>query len=179
MQQPLKISKQGLELIRTYETFTSPVELSDYGQPMGGYGHVGKEFRIGDLGVKTVSREEAENLLLRDLVSVETALNALIEVQLNQNQFDALCSFTFSVGTLRFAASPVLKLINKGNFKVAAFEIEKSYTFKGKEPANLKQRRKAEAELLLKEMKPRSRSGTRTKVARSDRSITSLSGRRS
>lgn len=152
MQKPLRISKAGLSLIRTYETFTSIVELSDYGQPMGGYGHVGKEFRIGDLGVKTVSKEEAEALLIHDLASIEATLNALIEVQLTQNQFDALCSFTFSIGTLRFAASPVLKLVNKGNFQVAAFEIEKSYTFKGKEPANLRQRRKAEAELFLKDV---------------------------
>lgn len=157
MQKPLKISTAGLTLIRTYETFTSTVELSDYGQPMGGYGHVGKEFRIGDLGVKTVSREEADSLLLHDLVSVEAALNALIEVQLNQNQFDALCSFAFSIGTLRFAASQVLKLINKGKFQVAAFEIEKSYSFKGKEPANLKQRRTAEAELFLKAVSVNSR----------------------
>lgn len=152
MQNALKISDQGLNLIRTYETFTPIVELSDYGQPMGGYGHVGKEFRIGDLGVKTVSKEEAEKLLLHDLVPIEATLNALIEVQLTQSQFDALCSFTFSIGTLRFAASPVLKLINKGNFQVAAFEIEKSYAFKGKEPANLRLRRKAEASLFLNGM---------------------------
>ena len=56
---------------------------------------------------------EAETLLLQDLAPVEAAINRLVFVPLSQNQFDALCSLIYNIGTGAFARSTLLKLLNR------------------------------------------------------------------
>ncbi len=118
-------SQNGINLIKKYEG----CRLTAYKCPAGiwtiGYGHTG--------GVKrgmTITQSQADNYLKQDLKRFETSVNTLIKVELNQNQFDALVSFTYNCGpgnlqtliknrTLTQIADALL-LYNKGGAKVLA-----------------------------------------------------------
>jgi lysozyme len=113
------VSPEGLALIKGFEGFrASPAELPD-GAWVVGYGHV----RIGEAGAP-VSEEEASELLALDLAPVERSIAANTFQPLSQAQFDALCSFAFSVGTEAFETSAVLRRLNAGKFVAAACAMD-------------------------------------------------------
>jgi len=63
-----------------------------------GYGHTGSDVTEG----KKITEEEAENLLLKDVASFESAVNTFTNVRLNQNEYDALVSFSYNVGSTAY-----------------------------------------------------------------------------
>lgn len=83
---------------------TSSVEYSI------GYGHQILPFENRIL--TNVSKSAAEDLLRKDVNKFEKAVNESVNIILNQNQFDALLSFTYNVGISAFKSSTLLKKIN-------------------------------------------------------------------
>lgn len=88
----MKTSNKGIELIKSFEG----CHLTSYKCPSGvwtiGYGHtagVGKG--------QNITQAQADAYLVADLAKYESYVNALI-MKLNQNQFDALVSFTYNCG---------------------------------------------------------------------------------
>lgn len=81
-----------------------------------GYGHlITKE--DGDLRV--VSKEEAESLLMDDLIEAEAAIDRLVKVDLTQGQKTALISFVFNIGEDQFRSSGTLRVLNQGKYEEA------------------------------------------------------------
>lgn len=107
--QRLKVSREGLLLIKSFEGFRPRTVRRRDGVPVIGYGHV-KSARTG----ATISEAEAELLLQYDLLPIVEAINNRVSIPLNQHQFDALASFIFSVGVQRFEGSDVLEQLNAG-----------------------------------------------------------------
>ena len=103
----LKISREGLVLIKSFEGFRPHAVRSNGGWAIG-YGHTASA-REG----ATVTEPDAELLLQYDLQPVAKALNDL-PVALNQHQFDALASFALSVGVERFMSSDVARHLQSG-----------------------------------------------------------------
>ena len=62
-----------------------------------------------------MSRQDALDLLAQDLDDSEAVVNNRIDVQLTQQQFDALVSFTFNVGGAHARGSELFRDINAGN----------------------------------------------------------------
>lgn len=112
--QRLKISREGVILIKSFEGYRPRAVRREDGRWVVGYGHT-LSAREG----ATVSEAEAELLLQYDLVPIAKALNAVPQ-RLNQNQFDALASFAFSVGLDRFQSSNVLERLVAGDAAQAA-----------------------------------------------------------
>ena len=112
--QRLKISREGVILIKSFEGFRPRAVRRDDGRWVVGYGHT-LSAREG----ATVTEAEAELLLQYDLVPIAKALNSVSQ-PLNQNQFDALASFAFSVGLDRFQCSNVLERLTSGDTAQAA-----------------------------------------------------------
>jgi lysozyme len=71
-----------------------------------------------------VSADDAKILLLYDLTEINLVMQDLIFTPLNQNQIDALSSFTFNVGVEAFRDSAVLARINEGALLQAACGID-------------------------------------------------------
>lgn len=116
-------------------------------------------FREGRFNADTVvTKDEAAVLLRRDLRHREQAVSELVEIPLNQNEFDALASFTFNVGAGAFARSSVRRRLNRGDRIGAAsgFSLWNKARIDGelREVRGLSRRRAAEAALFLEPLSP-------------------------
>ena len=105
----MKISREGVLLIKSFEGFRSRAAANPGGGWVIGYGHQASA-REG----ASVSEAEAELLLQYDLIPVQAALTQGLTRSLNQHQYDALASFAFSVGVDAFLTSDVLSRVNSG-----------------------------------------------------------------
>ena len=85
-----------------------------------------------------------------DLQLAQNTVNNMVEPQISQNQFDALCDFVFNCGSGNFKTSSLLRLINEKKFEEAALEFTKWTKGGGKVLPGLVKRRKAEADLFSK-----------------------------
>ena len=111
-----RVSRAAIALIKRFEGYRQKAaQLPDERWTIG-YGHT-LTARQG----AEVSPDDAEALLIYDLIAVTHALNEQLFVQLNQNQFDALTSFAFNVGLDNFRSSGVLKRLNEGALVQAAW----------------------------------------------------------
>lgn len=114
-----------------------------------GYGHT-KGVKPG----QAVTKEQAEVFLREDLVQAEGVVNAMVKVELKQNQFDALVSLVFNIGAGNFSKSSVLRFLNAGRYTDAAdsFRLwnKQRQGSKMVELQGLTKRRKEERELFLK-----------------------------
>lgn len=111
----LKVSREGIVLIKSFEGFRPRAVRGEQGGWIIGYGHTASA-REG----LTVGEQDAELLLQYDLLPVVRALNDRVSAPLNQHQFDALASFAVSVGVDRFLSSDVLQRLNAGHADQAA-----------------------------------------------------------
>ncbi len=145
----MKTSSKGIDFIESFETLQlkayKAVQTEQYYTI--GYGHYGPDVEPDS----TVTEKEAEQLLKEDLADVERAVsNATAGWNLNQNQFDALVSFTFNVGIRAFRNSTLLKLIKRTTPEnVIRAEFMKWKYSGGRVLAGLERRRRAEADLYF------------------------------
>ena len=91
----MKTSTMGVSLIKSFEG----CRLKAYKCPAGvwsiGYGHTAG-VKEGD----SITQEQADDYLRNDLIIYEKAVNNYDSIyHFNQNQFDALVSFTYNCGT--------------------------------------------------------------------------------
>ena len=144
----MKISPTGIKLIKSFEGLS----LTSYVCPVGvltiGYGHTGNVLA----GTK-ITEKEADVLLKQDLIKFEKAVLNYVTIDLNQNQFDALVSFCFNVGTQAFKGSTLVKRLNNRENPniVAAEELPRWNKGDGKVLEGLSRRRSAEVELFCSE----------------------------
>ena len=110
----------------------------------------GVKVKKGDV----ITKEQAYEYASHDIAQFEIAVNRLVQVPLNQNQFDALISFVFNVGAGSLAKSTLLERLNQGDYKGAekAFAMWNKETVNGKKikSKGLADRRKREAALFAK-----------------------------
>ncbi len=111
----MRISKEGLELIKSFEGFRETATRLPDGRWTIGYGHV----RTAREGL-TISEADAEDLLLYDLKPVEDAIAPMLYAPVMQNQFDALVSLAFNISPAQFRDSDVLRNLNAGDYLAAA-----------------------------------------------------------
>lgn len=142
----MKVSNNGLDLIKQFEGFSATPYKDVVGKSTIGYGHLIKK---GEAFTR-VSIEQATELLKEDCAIAETCVNTNVKTNLNQNQFDALVSFVYNLGCGAFKASTLLKDLNRGEFEKASNEFHKWNHAGGRVVRGLSIRRKKE-ELLFKE----------------------------
>lgn len=97
----------------------------------------------------TITEEQAEEYLLADLTTAESAVSRYVKVSLTDNQFSALASFTQNMGSGNFRESTLLKKLNSGDHAGAADQFDRWVYSSGKVSNGLIKRRAREKELFL------------------------------
>jgi lysozyme len=109
----MRLSQNGLTLIKKFEGFRSHPYLCSAGIPTIGYGSTyyenGVRVKLSD---SPISEEWAEELLKKNVVHYDLAVNSLTRDDITQNQYDALVSFAYNVGVTNFKNSTLLKRVN-------------------------------------------------------------------
>ena len=140
----MNTSPKGIALIKEFEG----LRLKAYKCPGGvwtiGYGHT--------VGVKpgmVISEAQAEEYLKVDLIAFERYLNGL-GLALNQNQFDALVSFIYNVGTGNFSSSTLLRRVRANPQDNSIMDEFLRWVYsKGRVLPGLQRRRLAEMKLYF------------------------------
>lgn len=143
----MKTSSNGLSFIAHEEGEVLHVYKDSVGIPTIGVGH---RLLPGESYPNGITHDQAMQILARDVGHVEDAINSHVTVALNQNQFDALVSFTFNLGAGALESSTLLKLLNKGDAKDAAAEFPKWDHAGGKVDQEILGRRLREQALFMK-----------------------------
>ena len=91
--------------------------------------------------------DQVTDLLSQDVTPAENAVNNGVKVPLNQNQFDALVSFTFNVGVGAFTSSTLLKVLNQGQYDQVPTQLLRWTRAAGQVVQGLVNRRQNEIDL--------------------------------
>ena len=147
----MKLSVQGLDLIKRFEGLRTEAYLDTGGVPTLGYGHI-KGVKMGD----KCSAIQALQWLDEDCDAAEAEVARVVTVPLEQHEFDALVSFEFNTGglmlvTRRGVAKPsrLLTFLNANDRNAAAGEFLSWVYDNGRKIAGLVKRREAERSMFL------------------------------
>ena len=139
----MQISEEGLALIKKFEG----CELKAYRCPANvltiGYGHI-KDVKEGD----QITKEEANYMLQEEMIEYEGYVNDMVDVELNQSQYDSLCAWVYNLGPTNFQSSTLLKVLNKGKYNEVPQQIKRWNKAGGEVLNGLIRRRLAEALLF-------------------------------
>ena len=140
------ITENGLKLIEQLEGFSSKIYLDSAGLQTIGYGHLitSAEKHLFQNGI---TEAKAISLLKQDVKIAEKAVAHLISVPLNNNQFDALVSFTFNLGSSALQRSTLRAKVNRQEHEQVPAEFMRWVYAGGKKLPGLIKRRKLEANL--------------------------------
>jgi lysozyme len=108
-----KLNSKGYELIKSFEGLVlKPYKCSAL-IPTIGYGNTyyenGVKVQMSD---PPITKQRAEELLKHSADRYSSKVANLIKKPVTQNQFNALVSFCFNVGSGALASSTLLKLVN-------------------------------------------------------------------
>ena len=137
----MKISKKGLDLIKSFERckLTAYKALPSEKYYTIGWGHNGPDVKPG----MVISNAQADSYLIADLARFEKVVNNT-GLNLNQNQFDSLTSFAYNCGE-----GNLKKLISNRNLSQIASAMLLYIKSGGKVIEGLVRRREAEHSLFI------------------------------
>ena len=146
-----KISKKGLDLIKKYEGLSISPYLCPAGVPTIGYGATyypgGRKVKMSD---NAITESYAESLLLTMLTRYEDGVDRYVQVEINENQFDALVSFAYNLGLGALKSSTLLKKINSDPCdENISYQFNRWTKAGGRVLMGLVKRRKEESELYF------------------------------
>ena len=144
------INKIGLKLIAQFEgcylqAYLCPANVWTIG--------IGTTIYPNSVKVKKGDKctlEQAHEYLAHDMIEFEKTVNDSVKVPLSQNQFDALVSLTYNIGSGAFKNSTLLKKLNAKDYSGAADQFLVWNKGGGKVLKGLVRRREAERALFLK-----------------------------
>ncbi|AOI76046.1 lysozyme [Burkholderia sp. NRF60-BP8] len=143
----LTLSAAGAAIIKQFEDANGPKLVAFKPTPNDvwtlGWGHT-----HGVTEGMTCTPEQAEEWFQQDMAWAQSAVLSAVNVPLNQNQFDALVSFTENEGAAAFDRSTLLRLLNEGNYSGAASQFSSWVYQAGQILPGLVSRRKQEAALF-------------------------------
>lgn len=146
----MHVSSRGIDLICNFEG----KRLVAYDDGVGvwtiGFGTTiypnGIKVKKGDV----CTEAQAKAYMAHDLKKFELAVNNAVTVPLNQNQFDALVSLAYNIGTNAFKNSTLVKMLNAGDIRGAANQFDVWIKAGSKRMQGLVNRRAKEKALFLK-----------------------------
>lgn len=138
------ISQNCIDLVKKFEgLYLEAYKLEGESKYTIGYGHSTDKVYAGQV----ITKQQAENYLKQDLKTAINCVNKL-NLKLNQNQFDALVSFTFNCGNSNLKKLTANRTLQEIADHITAYTRSASPSHKN----GLTKRRLAEKELFLKNM---------------------------
>jgi lysozyme len=168
-----QLSKDGIKELQAMESVEPYVYTCQAGHQTIGVGHriTAHELETGLLlidgdavrWIDGLTPEQIDGLMRADLATAEWTVESCVTVPLTDNQFAALTSFVFNVGTTAFQNSSVVRSLNNGDYnsvpnnmrlfnKITVKEIQPDVSVIRKKVVSkgLVRRREAEVRLFLK-----------------------------
>jgi lysozyme len=109
------INEAGLELIKSFEGLRLDAYLDQAGVLTIGFGHT-----IGVLPGAVITQQQADAFLRSDLGRSETYVDAVtLDVPTEDDQFAAMVSLCFNIGSGNFRTSTVLRRHRAGDHQLA------------------------------------------------------------
>lgn len=146
----MKTNAEGRALITQFEG----CKLTAYVCPAGvltiGVGHTSAAGAPRVTAGMRITQQEADAILASDLGRFEKAVTGAVRVPLTSNQFAALVSLAFNIGTGAFQSSTLVRLLNAGDTAGAAQQFARWNRAGGRVLRGLTRRREAERALFLK-----------------------------
>ncbi len=153
----MKMSENGRELLSQWEGIKNNEYKDAAGLPTIGVGHLltkeelaSGQIKINDTPVdfhNGLADQQVMDLLAQDLIRFEDVVNSTVTATLTENQFDALVSFSFNVGTNAFKKSTLLRVLNEGQYQEVPNQLRRWVKAGGKTIQGLVNRRENEIEL--------------------------------
>lgn len=144
------LSDNGMSLLEQFEGLRLEAYLDSAGIATIGWGSIkypnGNKVKLGD----KITKAQAKEYKLHDLKEFESTVNTSVKVHLTQNQYDALVSISYNIGSNAFKNSTLLKKLNSGDYKGAAEQFLVWNKVNSKRVQGLVNRREAERNLFLK-----------------------------
>lgn len=136
------LSQNGFNFIKSFESckLTAYKCLPTEEHYTIGYGHYGSDVKAG----MKITEEQAEELLVQDCKKATRNVNSFMsKYNFNQNQFDALVSFAFNVGSINQLTTRGNRTLEEISSKITAYNKSG-----GRVIAGLVKRRAKEKELF-------------------------------
>ena len=112
----MRLNAAGLKLIKSFEGWRGTA----YRDPVGiwtiGYGHTSMAGPPEVYPGMKINRKQGEEILVGDIDVFAREIRPHIRVRLNENQYSALLSFAYNVGSTNFKRSSVLRYVNARKF---------------------------------------------------------------
>lgn len=144
------LSDNGMKLLEQFEGLRLEAYLDSAGIYTIGFGTIkypdGSKVKKGD----KITKDQAKEYKLHDLKEFESTVNTSVKVPLTQNQYDALVSLSYNIGSGAFKNSTLLKKLNASDYKGAAEQFLVWNKVNSKKVQGLVNRREAERNLFLK-----------------------------
>jgi lysozyme len=153
----MQMSERGKALLAEWEGVELKIYKDSANLPTIGVGHLltRDELTSGKILIRGetikyaagVTRQQAIDLLDQDLGKFEDIVNTSVNIDLAQNQFDALVAFAFNVGANAFKSSTLLKCLNKGQYREVPDQLRRWCFAGGQKVQGLANRREKEIQL--------------------------------
>ncbi|UPK68717.1 glycoside hydrolase family protein [Chitinophaga filiformis] len=124
------ISTGGVDLIKRLEGFRARKYNDQAGHCTIGYGTLIHKGNCNGAPSEQpyengITDQRATELLMERISDFQQTINQQVLVTLNQNQFDALVSFVYNIGSANFRQSTLRRLLNQGNYGAVPGEMRK------------------------------------------------------
>ena len=137
-----RINAEGVALIKQWEGLRLETYRCSAGVLTIGYGHTSSV-----IPGMHITATEAERLLMRDLAIFEAEVSRAVDVEITDNQFAALVSWTYNIGVSAMRESTLIRKLNMGDYASVPAELARWNKIKGVVSSGLSNRRAAEAGL--------------------------------
>jgi lysozyme len=156
IKQPRSVGYRGIAIMKKFESCRLTAYAATENERERGIWTIGWGHRKGVKQFDICTQEQADQWMVEDIAEVEAGVNRLVTHPINQAQFDALVSFAYNVGldidvdtkAEGLGDSTLLKLVNQGEFILAAAEFPKWNKQRGVVLGGLTSRRAAERQLF-------------------------------
>lgn len=146
----------GIEVTASFEGYRRRLYNDAAGFCTIGIGHLVKRAKCDGSEppgfLEGLDKPAALKLLSDDMVKAEIPTQLMVQVNLSDSQFAALCDFAFNCGTGRLSRSQLLRHINDGELDKVAGQLRRYTWAGGKELPGLVRRRAKEIEMFYEGM---------------------------